>query len=784
MQLYQSDHELPGTRLIFDTNAIAARLQSAIDRDVSVAISDIRYKPGTSCVVTYRVDAEMDRTYAHAKAFHASDWSTRKQKLAIADEPGNVLLDEEHSLALFRFPADAKLPAIARFVSNPDDFLNSVLFDDFQQKRLLGFKTLAYKPNRRFTGALSFDSGEQLVLKIHDPSTFDRSLSSSDVLKKASSIVAPPRIGRSSRHRALVYGWMDGVQPDLFSIDVVKRKRLMEQIFDFLDRLHHPIRSKGGSLPRQQPSSGLLAIGDYLAEIYPPIGDKVRKLGASIIENLPSKFPSMLIHGDFSVDQILVSQVNDESVRACDFDNCCVGDPTFDFGTLVGQLYYQAALDNVSLAQVEEINEWVVDHLAESGDSSAVQRYRFHQVAATFRLATHPFRSGYSDWIQKTETLIGLIGEQVEAIKRRRDSVLVESFSEPETNASRSGIRELPPGNKVLSDPAFKFVGYAFEPEVAAKVLEQAMPDFYRQNGPWEVVKISVRRHKPGRRCLIEYQLSTARGLQSILGKVSVKRLDRRSFRIQTALYNSCGFSQDGPDGIEVPRPLGQWAPWNMWFQEKVEATEGIAFLEKSRLPSVVGRIAATIAKLHQSDLVPTKRHSEQDELNLLLDRLSVMAVQLPDESLRINLIADRCRSICASISNRPPTPIHRDFYHDQIMFANGRTYLVDLDLVSLGHPALDVGNFLAHLAEDGIRRFDDPMYWRDEEAQIMEHYVDLLPDVSKQDIAAFKAISLARHISISWKIRGRRKSTSSIIQEVDALTNTVLLNFDLVSGS
>jgi streptomycin 6-kinase len=160
------------------------------------------------------------------------------------------------------------------------------------------------------------------------------------------------------------------------------------------------------------------------------------------------------------------------------------------------------------------------------------------------------------------------------------------------------------------------------------------------------------------------------------------------------------------------------------------------------------------------------------------------MAVQLPDESLRINLIADRCHSICASISKRPPTPIHRDFYHDQIMFANGRTYLVDLDLVSLGHPALDVGNFLAHLTEDGIRRFDDPMHWRDEEAQIMEHYVALLPDVSKRDIAAFKAISLARHISISWKIRGRRKSTSSIIQEVDALTNTVLLNFDLVSGS
>jgi hypothetical protein len=197
-------------------------------------------------------------------------------------------------------------------------------------------------------------------------------------------------------------------------------------------------------------------------------------------------------------------------------------------------------------------------------------------------------------------------------------------------------------------------------------------------------------------------------------------------------------------------------------FQEKVEATEGIAFLEKSRLPSVVGRIAATIAKLHQSDLVPTKRHSEQDELNLLLDRLSVMAVQLPDESLRINLIADRCRSICASISNRPPTPIHRDFYHDQIMFANGRTYLVDLDLA------------FAKLALDG----------KFEEAQIMEHYVALLPDVSKRDIAAFKAISLARHISISWKIRGRRKSTSSIIQEVDALTNTVLLNFDLVSGS
>ena len=44
---------------------------------------------------------------------------------------------------------------------------------------------------------------------------------------------------------------------------------------------------------------------------------------------------------------------------------------------------------------------------------------------------------------------------------------------------------------------------------------------------------------------------------------------------------------------------------------------------------------------------------------------------------------------------------VHRDFYHDQVIADGDVCRLVDLDLVAVGDPALDIGNFLAHLIDE-----------------------------------------------------------------------------------
>ena len=48
---------------------------------------------------------------------------------------------------------------------------------------------------------------------------------------------------------------------------------------------------------------------------------------------------------------------------------------------------------------------------------------------------------------------------------------------------------------------------------------------------------------------------------------------------------------------------------------------------------------------------------------------------------------------------------IHRDFYETQFVTFRGLTTLLDLDTLCVGHPCLDVGNFLAHLYLRILRR-------------------------------------------------------------------------------
>ncbi|MGA1781458.1 MAG: phosphotransferase, partial [Planctomycetota bacterium] len=44
------------------------------------------------------------------------------------------------------------------------------------------------------------------------------------------------------------------------------------------------------------------------------------------------------------------------------------------------------------------------------------------------------------------------------------------------------------------------------------------------------------------------------------------------------------------------------------------------------------------------------------------------------------------------------PVLCHRDFHDKQILIDGDRGTLIDMDLAAAGHPALDVGNILAHL--------------------------------------------------------------------------------------
>jgi aminoglycoside phosphotransferase (APT) family kinase protein len=81
-----------------------------------------------------------------------------------------------------------------------------------------------------------------------------------------------------------------------------------------------------------------------------------------------------------------------------------------------------------------------------------------------------------------------------------------------------------------------------------------------------------------------------------------------------------------------------------------------------------------------------------------------IAAILRPEWADRLERLAAACGALAASLSMCEAGTIHRDFYPDQVLVDGDRLYLLDLDLYCLGDPALDIGNFCAHLVEQALR--------------------------------------------------------------------------------
>ena len=114
--------------------------------------------------------------------------------------------------------------------------------------------------------------------------------------------------------------------------------------------------------------------------------------------------------------------------------------------------------------------------------------------------------------------------------------------------------------------------------------------------------------------------------------------------------------------------------------------------------------------------------------------------------------------------------PIHRDFYHDQILLGKEADYLVDLDLYSMGDPALDIGNFVAHIMEAALRTAGTLNAFDETAESFVETYLDRCGEPMMDRIETYTRISLARHIWISTQIPSRRHLTESILTACEEL--------------
>lgn len=309
------------------------------------------------------------------------------------------------------------------------------------------------------------------------------------------------------------------------------------------------------------------------------------------------------------------------------------------------------------------------------------------------------------------------------------------------------------------ADPGLCFAASALEPAVITPYLTELL-------GPLELRRAELLRHKPGRRALVGYTLSWPEGVLRVLGKVRAKGTDTKTHALQTALWRR-GFDDGSRDGLSVAEPLGVLEPFHMTLQRAVPGVNLETRLHPDAAP-LMRRVAEAACKLHQTPLPLSRCHTVHDELAILRRQLGVVRDAQPHYGARLSRVLAACEGVAEGLSDAPPATLHRDLYPEQLLVDGGRLYLLDLDLCARGDPALDIGNFAAHLREHALRVWGDADALSGLERALTEHYC-ALTGTPAGAVAAYTTLSLARHIAISQRLPERRHLTGTLLALTEA---------------
>jgi hypothetical protein len=317
----------------------------------------------------------------------------------------------------------------------------------------------------------------------------------------------------------------------------------------------------------------------------------------------------------------------------------------------------------------------------------------------------------------------------------------------------------------VTNDPLMPFLGGALDP-----IEVQYQFDYHLSEKAIECFNLHLRsirvvRYKPGRRCLVEYEVEVGGGKPiTLIGKARRRGTGLKTYGIQQSLWNS-GFGGHGLTEVRVPEPVGVIPKFHMWFQRKVPGTPATSLLAEPGAETLAWRIAEAVYKLHQTRIPTNRRHTIDDELRILRDRLSLVAQLRPEWDNRLNRILEACEKLAAVVPGPKSGNIHRDFYADHVLVDGQNLYLVDFDLHCEGDVGLDIGNFVAHLKEQSLRTIGDPDGLQSVEKALVDRFVELAGEEVYPTIDLYTTLTLVRHIYLSTQFPERRPFIEALME-------------------
>jgi hypothetical protein len=208
--------------------------------------------------------------------------------------------------------------------------------------------------------------------------------------------------------------------------------------------------------------------------------------------------------------------------------------------------------------------------------------------------------------------------------------------------------------------------------------------------------------HRLGKRCIVRFGFEALDGGadRTSRGSLIAKLYKFRTTKGRQVFADMQGLSADGfgaGSELTIPRPIAFLPEGNVLLMEDVPGTL-LAERPPSELREAAAAAGRVLGKLHTSTLHPPRRHGVDDEIAVLEPWVALVGRVHPDlDRLATDALA-AVRTGFAGCARADPAPSHRDFYDQQVLVADGRVTLIDFDTFCMADPALDIGNFLAHL--------------------------------------------------------------------------------------
>jgi len=211
----------------------------------------------------------------------------------------------------------------------------------------------------------------------------------------------------------------------------------------------------------------------------------------------------------------------------------------------------------------------------------------------------------------------------------------------------------------------------------------------------WDRVRCDLVGFKPGRRAAIRYDCRN--GSASHSARFIAKSHHRRPAPDSAAMLARLreGLRSETRGRVDVPRAveycddihttLFAWQPGR-------GAADG-----KGLTPRRAREAMQALAALHRVELAGLGTFSVEQELKIARRWLSALRLARPELADRGAALLGRLDRLSKTIDARLCTTIHRDFYEKQLIWSKNHIAILDLDTLVRGHPALDLGNFLAH---------------------------------------------------------------------------------------